>query len=394
MRIQRSNSRLTFRQRRRRSGCLPLAVVVSLLVGVPLLAWSWLEGWFTTLAPALPASDPVESGEAAFARGDLDNAIAFARAALDANPGRVDALVLIARALIYRSYSDYDRDGDRESALELLSEAMLRNPGDLDLRAAYAFVLQANRQPAAAAEAARYVLEKQPSHVLARVALALAYAVAGSSEIALRESQQAVRAAPGMLDAQRALAITSGDAGRYENAIRAIESAITINNRLATLYFERALYALQIGDTDGATFAYMQVLAIEPDNVKARLRLCELSSLLREREAAAEYCTQVTQLAPSFADGWYQLGREYFLQGDYAAAQASLNRCSRLQVMQNVPVSERRLECWYLQGQAAEIRNDCPALLATYNEFRAMTLDADIQQTWVYPPEGPPGCGK
>jgi hypothetical protein len=66
------------------------------------------------------------------------------------------------------------------------------------------------------------------------------------------------------------------------------------------------------------------------------------------------------------------LGREYFLQGDFANAQQDLHRCSSLQVMQNVPVSQRRFECWYLQGQAAQILGDCEALIATYNEFRSM----------------------
>jgi tetratricopeptide (TPR) repeat protein len=294
--------------------------------------------------------------------------------------------------LVYRSYVDYDRDIDREAALELISDALLRNPDDSDLRATFAFVLQANRQPATAADAARRVLERDPDHALARVALALAYAVAGSHEIALRESQHAVRSAPNMMDAQRALAIAYADSGYYQSAIRAVESAITINGRVVTLYFERAHYALQVGDVDGATAAYMQVLALAPGNVKARLRLCELSSLLREREAALDYCTQVTQLAPGWADGWYQLGREYFLQGNFEAAQDNLHQCSTLQVMQDIPVNERRLECWYLQGQAAEIRGDCPALLATYNEFRAMTLNTSVQQTWAYPPDGPPGC--
>jgi hypothetical protein len=60
--------------------------------------------------------------------------------------------------------------------------------------------------------------------------------------------------------------------------------------------------------------------------------------------------------------------------------------------MQNIPVAQRRFECWYLQGQAAEINGDCPALLATYNEFLAMRSEADIAQTWVYPPEGPALC--
>ena len=44
----------------------------------------------------------------------------------------------------------------------------------------------------------------------------------------------------------------------------------------------------------------------------------------------------------------------------------------RCRCMQNVPISERRFECWYIQGQAAEIRGDCESLIAIYNEFRAI----------------------
>jgi hypothetical protein len=61
-------------------------------------------------------------------------------------------------------------------------------------------------------------------------------------------------------------------------------------------------------------------------------------------------------------------------------------------MMQNVPLEERRFECWYLQGQAAEILGDCPSLIATYNEYRAMAAAAQIAETWVYPPEGPASC--
>ncbi|MCC6616212.1 MAG: tetratricopeptide repeat protein [Anaerolineae bacterium] len=371
---------------------MSLAVVIGLIAGLLVMSWSWLEKRLPSLTPASSAGNLVNGALDAFERGDLDNAIAMAREALANDADQVDAVILLSRALVYRSYQDYDRESDRAAALELTTELIQRHPTNQDLRAAHAFALQANRQPAAAADAARRVLEENPDHGLAQVSLALAYAVAGSNEIALRESLQAVREYPNMMDAQRALAISYGDNGNYDGAVRSIENAINLNGRLTPLYFERALYALQLGDVDSATYAYMQVLALDPENVKARLRLCELSSLLREREAAIDYCTAVTERAPNWADGWYQLGREYFLQGNFEAAQTNLHQCSTLQVMQDIPVDERRLECWYLQGQAAEIRGDCPALLATYNEFRAMTLNSDITQTWTYPPEGPPGC--
>ncbi len=301
MRIHRNYSRPY--GRRRRAGCLPLTVVIGLILGVVLLIWNSFDGGMVPLAAPPEIGSLTEGAHAAFARGDLDQAAALARRALDCDPDHVPALVLLAQTLVYRSYSEYNLAQDREAALEVTSDALQRLPSDLDLRAAHAFALQANRQPAAAAEAARAVLERSPDHGLARVSLALAYAVAGSHEIALRESLQAARMHPGMLDAQRALAIAYGDSGSYENAVRAIEAAIALNSRLVPLYFERALYALQLGDVDAATFAYMQVLAIAPENVKARLRLCELSSLLREREAAIDYCQQVTERPASRTAG-------------------------------------------------------------------------------------------
>lgn len=391
MRIHRSQSRLTFRRQRRRSGCVSLLLLLGIVVGTVAVTWSWLE---RRQQSANPPDDLLAAAQNAFDRGDLDLAITFARQYLALHPAHPPAVRLLARALIYRSYSEYNRGVDRESALQLTTEALENSPGNLELLAVHAFALQAAQQPASAAEAARRVLEQNPNHTLARTALALAYGGAGSYEIALRESLQAVQSASvaDALDALRALAIGYGDLGNYQEAARTVERALTFNDKLVSLYFERALYALQLGDADGATVAYFQVLVHDPDNVKARLRLCELSSMLREHQAALDYCGEVTRRAPSWADGWYQLGREHFLQGNFAAAQQNLHRCSSLQVMQNVPVSERRFECWYLQGQAAQILGDCEALIATYNEFRSMAATEEIQQTWVYPPEGPPGC--
>ena len=393
MRIQRNQSRLSFRHKRRRtSGCLPLAILLGLLVGIAGMSWNWIGQWFTAAVSRQSGDDLMAAARQAFDEGDLDKAVELSQQALAIDPDSADAVVLLARALVYRSYSDYNRGVDRESALQVTAEALSRVPTNPDVLAAHAFTLQAAGQQAEAAEVARRALDLVPDHGLARTALALAYGGVGSFEISLRENLQAVQSSNWRLDSQRALAISYSDLGDYDSAMGAVDRAIALNSRLIPLYFERALYALQTGDTDAATGAYFQVLVYDPANVKARLRLCEVSSLLRERDAAIRYCTEVTARAPNWADGWYQLGREYFLQGNFRAAQDALHRCSVLQVMQDVPVPQRRFECWYLQGQAAEILGDCENLLATYNEFRAMALDPSVQQTWVYPPEGPPRC--
>jgi tetratricopeptide (TPR) repeat protein len=354
------------------------------------VSWNWL-GQRLHL-PLTRSSGDLQAAQDAFARGDLDGTITLAREVVDASPDDAAAVQLLARALIYRSYSDYNRAIDRQSALEVTTEALSRAPKEPNLQAIHAYALQAAGQPVEAARVAERVLQSQPDNVIARVALSLSYGSVGSFEIALRESLRAVESAgqsDWMMDAQRAVAISYSDLGDYPNAIKAAEKAILLNSRLIPLYFERALYALQVGDANAATVAYFRVLAYDPENVKVRLRMCELSSTMREREAAIRYCSEVTTLAPEWSEGWYQLGREYFLQGDFSVAQSHFNRCSSLQVMQNVPIDERRFECWYLQGQAAEIVGDCDSLIAIYNEFRAMTSNSPVKQTWSYPPEGP-----
>jgi tetratricopeptide (TPR) repeat protein len=394
MRIYRDHSRLNFRRRRRRSGCLSFVVLLGVVAGVGALSWMWLERRLLTSAPVVSLENQYAAARAAFSAGDLDTAIMLLRRHLASHPADGGAALLAARALVYRSYSDYDRGVDRNAALQLTTDVVGRAPEDADALTAHAFALQAAGQPGRAAAQANAALELRPNDALARTALALAYGVAGNHEVALRESLRAAGQAntENAVDVLRALAITYADLGNYSEAARIVEQAMRYSDTLLSLYFERALYALQLGDADRATVAYYDVLVHDPNNVKARLRLCELSSMRREHEAALRYCGEVTTLAPAWSEGWYQLGREHFLQGDFEQAQLNLHRCSSLQVLQDVPVAERRFECWYLQGQAAQIRGDCAALVATYNEFRAMAAADAVRQTWTYPPEGPPGC--
>ena len=149
---------------------------------------------------------------------------------------------------------------------------------------------------------------------------------------------------------------------------------------------------MQVSDIDRATVSYYRIMNLDEDNVKVRVRLCELSDRLLERESALRYCREVTELAPAWSDGWYKLGRLLYLAGDYLKAQNALSRCSRLQVEEEVEIQLRRLECWYLQGQSAEIRGDCTGLMAVYREFLDMVEAAQLPQTWTYPPGGPPIC--
>lgn len=396
MRIDRRNSQLSFRSRRQRNGCLPFILLIGIMAGFVLSSWDWLVA---RVSPPEQASSEAafNQAQAAFAGGQLSEAIAEARRAYEMAPDNWESLALLVRTLIYRSYADYNTGIDRQVALELAMDALSRNPRSPQTQAIQAYALHANGQPQDASRLALSAIENEPENIMARLALSMSYGAQGLFEAALREADRALeianeRSPEWRMDALRVQAIALSDLGRYRDALSSVDAAIRLNRRLVTLQFERALYALQIGNTDTATVSYFQVIAFDAENVKARLRLCALSSTLREREAAINYCSEVTDRAPGWAEGWYYLGREYFLQGDMRAAQQMLNRCSSLQVMQDVPIEDRRLECWTIQGQAAEILGDCDGLLATYNEFRSMASTGLLNQTWVYPPEGPAIC--
>jgi len=376
-------------RRARRHGCLPAWVILAVLVGSAWGSWTWISERLipATQAPPRDLSDATR----AFAEGDLDQTVALARAIYTAEPKRTDALLLLVRALIYRSYRDYDRAVDRLAAVQLANVAVNRRPADPDALTARALALHANDDSLEAFRMAERALIMDPQHALARAALALSASGLGVFDRALSVSEQALADAPSVwrYDVLRARAVILSDVGRYDEALTVSGQASALNNRLAVTHFERALYALQLGDFNTATTEYFTVLSHDSENVKARLRLCELSTVLRENDNAERYCREVTQRAPAWADGWYRLGRASFLRGDFESAQQALNRCTVLQNAQGVAPDARHFECWYLQGQSAERLGDCESLRRIYDDAQTWIGRANPPLSWVYPPEGP-----
>lgn len=393
MRLKRENSRLTFRPRRN-GGVLPFVLVMGLSLGLVLGLWDAFSRTFLAPPGAIPS---LAQGQAAFVQGNLTQVIDIAQQQAAAHPDDPAPLLLLIRALIYRSYTDYNRDADRAQALTLTQKAAAANPWNFEILAAHALALQANDHPNEASRLAVRVIERQPENIAARLALALSYGKQGLFEAALREAKRGVeisdqRAPDWRMDARRVLAIALSDRGLYTDALQTVREAISLNQGMLPLYFEQALYAIHAGKTDGAASSYYSIIAFDPNNVKARFRLCELSSSLGERGAAIQSCREVTERAPEWAAGWYQLGHEYFLQGSYADAQRTLNRCATLQSLYDVPLEQRHYECWTWQGQAAEMVGNCTALEAIYEEYHGLFADQTEAPAWIYPPDGPPQC--
>ena len=110
MHIQRSRSRLSFRKRRRRSGgCVSILFSILVLGGVGVVSWLWINRIVSGPATSASNANLMASAQNAFNRGDLSGAISLTRQILLTQPDDADALRLLVRSLVYRSYSEYNR---------------------------------------------------------------------------------------------------------------------------------------------------------------------------------------------------------------------------------------------------------------------------------------------
>lgn len=397
MKVTRYSAHILSRPLRRLRGCGPLLVLVLVTTAVVVSGRHWIEQRLNPIRSSQTVAN-LPAAFAAFEDGDLGKAVEYATQVLERDGPNIAAYELLVRALIYRSYSEIDRAIDRESALRISREAVAQLPRSQDLQAVLGYALQASGYADEAGRVALRIVERLPDHVLARIVLSLSYGSRGIPGAALREAEIGLDLARETgsyeWEAHRVAALAYSDLGNYREATAHMDQAIRYSGKLIPLHFEAALFALQVSDIDSATVSYYRIMALDDGNAKVRVRLCELADRLLERESALRYCREVTELAPGWSDGWYKLGRLHFLGGDYLEAQSALSQCSRLQIEQQVAVKTRRLECWYLQGQSAEIRGDCPGLMAVYREFIDMVEKAKMPQTWSYPPGGPTICAQ
>src|SRR5687768_15421040 len=116
MRIRREYSGSAYRRRSGFGGCLPLLMVLGLLAGTGILARDWIRQWTLRWFEGTPQNVTLRDTELAFANGDLERTIEYASQLLENEPQNHEALVLLGRALVYRSYSEINHELDRSRA--------------------------------------------------------------------------------------------------------------------------------------------------------------------------------------------------------------------------------------------------------------------------------------
>jgi tetratricopeptide (TPR) repeat protein len=386
MRIRRDQSTLYFGQRRRSRKRIWLFwawfLTMTAAAGV-IWQFNHVQPRVIALVTGPPTATPTgvtlaQLAQNAYWEGDLDTSINYYAQASELEPTNTRIQFEYVRTLVYKSYVGRGFTFYARDALQVAERTTRLVPGDEHAQAAYALALIANDRYNEASNAALSAIEISTNWAEAHAYLSMAYYGQDRFRSALAEATLAVNLDPNSVDSRRALALALAFIADFQGAISQYEQAIQIHPRLDTLYFELAPYYIILENFDAAIQAYDLILAHDPRNVKAWTRKCETFFRQRDDANAQEACEQAISLDGTFPEAHKQLGMVRYTRRNYEGAIESFRQCIALMEAQNWEMTDRLVECYYLQGLANYYLNRCDL---------AMPLFQDALRT---NPAGPP----
>jgi tetratricopeptide (TPR) repeat protein len=160
-------------------------------------------------------------------------------------PDKYDLVLMAGRAAFKTAV------GQAEEASQLYEQLVSRYPEAPNVHYAYgAFLL--DRQPEKALEEFRRELQISPSHVFAKLQVALGYIRRGQYEAGLPWARQVVELAPNSFLAREALGRALLGTGEVEHAIRELEEGARLEPDYPQLHFQLARAYRQVGRNDDA----------------------------------------------------------------------------------------------------------------------------------------------
>ena len=281
---------------------------------------------------------------------DWEQAIAYARAAVDRAPGNSEYRALLADAL--------EGKGDLAAAIAELEGAAAAEPERIDWQQRlgrflyrtgnYAAALNALRRAAAgsgaaddyhalglclraldnlpaAAEALEQALHLRPDAAAWRIDLALVHLARGWHGEALAELNQVIATTPDLPGAWRARAHALLAIGQHEKARADLVEALRRDPRDAESYTLLAETLLHLGHATHALESAQRAVALQPAEPQHRRLLARALRAIGQRAEAIEQLSSVVN-DTSPAEWWAELADDHLALNHLAAARAALER--------------------------------------------------------------------
>ncbi|NDJ59549.1 MAG: tetratricopeptide repeat protein [Chloroflexi bacterium] len=349
MRIRRDYSQPFFRRQRRwRWHWL---AIYALLVGGFLfyvdlrffeLQYMALDAVGQAPPPTPFASELATQGMQAFARGDVQAAGELLGRAVAQQPNNIDYLYEYGLILLELGVED---ESYYQEAIAIGDRARAANPGD-----PRGYALQ-TRAKSLAGQANNAVPDGQAGLQVDRnfaplhAALSDAYRRIDRYELALEAAEQAIELDPLDPTARRIYAYALIWVGRRDEAIDQLEQAVGLNPNIAGPYFELAAMYLNEEEPALAIATYEDVLAMQPENARAYLRICEAYTRVGQHQLGQDYCEDALEIRnEEYPQAWRGLGQVRYARRNYEGAIDAFERC--------VELGSDEIECFYLRGLA------------------------------------------
>ncbi len=363
MQIRRDYNQPFFSNRRKRRHLWRWLILY--IVGLGAFLWV-VDSQFNTLQKAVldaagmsPPPTPFASELATDAMermlaGNLPDAADLLRRAVEQQPQNVDYLYEYGRILLELGN---DVPAYYQEAVTMGDRAISANPNDPRGYALKARALDLSGDPANAIPVGQAGLNVDRNFAPLYSALSSAYRNIDRYDTAIENAERAIELDPLDPNARRIYAYALVWVGRTDEAIDQLEQAVQLNPNLAGPYFELAgLYRARAGQSQDTVMAqelyassialYEQILAMQPENARAYLRLCDAYFEARENRRAQDYCAEAVAINPQYAQAWASLGQTQYSQRNYEGAIESFGQCVAL------AGNDADIRCFYLRGLA------------------------------------------
>lgn len=363
--------------RRRRRGMWRWVVLYAIIIGGFLFL---VDSNFSTLQTAAlsavgqaPEPTPFASvyatrGMERFMAGNLRDAESLFRQAVTQQPQNVEYLYQYGRILIELGSTDPQY---WEQAVTVGDQAIQADVNDPRGYALKTRALDLTESPENAIPVGQAGLNVDENFAPLYAALSSAYGSIDRYDVALDYGEQAITRDPNDPDSRRIYAYALLWVGELDEAVNQLELAVALNPNLAGAYFELAgMYRRQASQSENPTAqlelyaraiaTYEQILAMQPENARAYLRLCDAYFEARENVRASDYCQDALAIDPEYAQAWASYGQTQYSRRNYEGAIQSFENC--------LTYGSTDIRCYYLRGLAHYYLNDCDDAWSILNE--------------------------
>lgn len=247
------------------------------------------------------AESYITEAEALFEEGKLIPAIEAYKQAIISRPDDPSTYVALARVQVFAGqYADAQKSAE---------DALLLNPDNSMALAVRAWALDFQGDYLNALDSIKRALELDPNNAVAHAyyveilvdSNGTGVGVVDAIPKAIEESKVALALAPDSLEAQRARGYVLENTGNYEEAIRAYQEAVKINDKIADLHLAIGRNYRILGIYDQAIEEFTRANALNPDDPNPDLLISRTYATIGEYAKAMQYAESAVSNNPTDA---------------------------------------------------------------------------------------------